>query len=161
MAFSIPINENPNDTFWLARHAHNVLAPLIEAARQYEPGIHYGIILRFDVEQTYRRAGSYLEIHAHWTRPSMLLHESNLITTQQIAAVAAKVQTFIDAEQVKLEEAEDAAAEALAYEAMLAEADAAADQAWDAQLERAAERADIERDEHYHDIELQNEMAGN
>ena len=112
MTYSIPSHQNPNDTFWLARYAHNTLAPLIEAARQYEPEIHYSIQVTFDVEQTYRAAGSYLAIHAHWTRPLMLLHESNLTTKADVDKAAAKVQTFIDAEQAALEASHDEAAEA-------------------------------------------------
>lgn len=156
MTYNIPSHQNPNDTFWLARHAHNVLSPLIEAARQYEPSIFFSIELNFDVERTYRHAGSYLDIIAHWDRDGMFLHENSITTNAQVDAVAAKVQAFIDAEQAALEEAEDAKVQ---YE--LEQVDAAADRDWEFQMERAAERADIERADHDHDIELQNEMAGN
>lgn len=136
---SIPSHANPNDTFWLARHAHNVLAPLIEAARQYEPSIHYTLILGFDTEKSFRHAGSFLDIIAHWGRTGMFLYDTNLTTKERVARVAAKVQAFIDTEQAALEAKHDSE---VLY--VIEQADDAEALDWEFQQERIAERADIE-----------------
>ena len=114
MTYAFPSHTNPNDTFWLARYAHNTLAPLIEAAKQYEPSISLHIELTFDIERSYRAAGSFLTVRAHWDRkqPLMLLRTSDLTTKEGVDKVAAEVQKFIDTEQAALEAAHDAAAEA-------------------------------------------------
>jgi hypothetical protein len=123
--------ETAHDVFWLARHAHNTLAPLITAAQQYEPSINLHIEMNFcDANSPFSKNNS-IGVDSHWKRGGMF-HQGIQITTQaQIARIAAKVQDFIDAEQAKLEEAEDVKAV----------------QEWERQQERAAERADFERED--------------
>lgn len=99
MSYSIPTHQNPNDTFFLARYAHNVLAPLFETARQYEPSLRYQFHLNFDIARSYSDAGSYLDILVHWDRDGMFLTAYNRTTEADVDKVAAEVQKFIDTEQ--------------------------------------------------------------
>jgi hypothetical protein len=150
--------ESAHDVFWLARYAHNTLDPLVKAAKQYDPTIQWSIELVFADKDSHFAKDNHIDLKAHWKRdrPIMLFQSTHRYTKADVDAVAAKVQAFIDAQQAILEAEHDA-------EALYAieQADILAAQDWEYQQERRAERADIERDEHDHDIELQNEMAGN
>lgn len=146
-------NLSDHDVFWLARYAHNTLAPLIKAAQQYEPSVTHSIEMAFDHADAPYHKQPHLTIYVRaQNQPHTILARDYVSTsTADIDRVAETVQTFIDKEQAALEAAADAAAEV----------DAAADDDFEFQMERQRERADIERDEDAHDIELQNEMAGN
>lgn len=149
--------ETAHDVFWLARYAHNTIHPLIKAAQQYDPSIRLGIELRFEEKFTWLPNGACLNIISHWDGRLMFLHENWLTSKTQVDKAAAKVQEFIDAEQAKIEERHDLEAFYGVEEARQAEEDAA----WELQQDRLRERADFERDEDAHDIELQNIAAGN
>lgn len=119
------VHKNPNDTFWLARYARNTLEPLIKVARTHEPSIHYNLTLGFDIERTYRLEGSALDIHVHWDRNGMLVHQNWITTKDGVDLSARIIRDFIDTEQAALEAREDAAAEAQAATELEADKNAA------------------------------------
>ena len=149
--------ESAHDVFWLARYAHNTIDPLIKAAQQYDPSISLNVGMDFAHDKSPFTKEFSVAVTAHWERPLMFLQSYGLTTTAQIDRVAATVQEFIDAEQAKIEERHDLEVFYGVEEARQAEEDAA----WELQQDRIRERADIERAEHDHDIELQNIAAGN
>ena len=158
--------ESAHDVFWLARYAHNTIDPLITAAQQYDPSATLENQMSFCHADSPHFGQSHLTIIVRAkSQPNRIMaySTSRLITTpEQVDAEATKVQAFIDAEQAKIEEEHDSAAlYAIEYNASLEAADSEADAAWELQQDRIRERADIERDEHDHDIELQNVAAGN
>lgn len=156
------VHQNPNDLFWLARYAHNTLAPLIEVAKQYEPSIHLKIEMEFtEGHKVYQ--GNSLGIMGHWVRTDMFMYRPFSTTKDDVDRAAKFIREWIDTEQAELEAREDAAAEAQA--ATEAEADrnaaearadlevfygmeearqAEEDAAWDLEQERIRERADID-----------------
>ena len=152
--------ESAHDVFWLARYAHNTIAPLITAAQQYDPSATLEIQMGF-----YHADSPYFGQH-HLTiavraksQPNQIMAFSTgrlVATTAQVDAEAAKVQEFIDAEQAKIEERHDLEVFYGVEEDTEAEA-----RDWELREDRLRERADIERAEHDHDIELQNIAAGN
>lgn len=95
---------NPNDIFWLARYAHNTVAPLIAEAQQYEKSISFKIELRFaSADGSYPKTDA-VNVLGFWERdrPLMFLHENGLTTKEAVDKVAAKVQEFINAEQAAI-----------------------------------------------------------
>lgn len=150
------LNLTAHDIFFLARMAHNTLDPLFKAARQYEPSVFPRIEMDFGGTDGPYHGYHHITIVSHWKREGMFLQSVALTSKDDIDKVAAKVQVFIDAEQAKIEAEHDAAALYAIEEDTEAEA-----RDWELQQERIRERADIERDEDAHDIELQNEYAGN
>lgn len=148
--------ETAHDVFWLARYAHNTLDPLFKAARQYEQGLYPRIEMDFCSTNAPYHGYPHITVTSHWKRPGMFLQEICLTTKADVDRAAAKLQAFIDAEQAKIEEQHDLEAFYNLGEDTEAEA-----RDWETRQDRLRERADIERAEHDHDIELQNEMAGN
>lgn len=152
--------ESAHDVFWLARYAHNTIDPLITAAQQYDPSATLEIQMSFCHADSPHFGQSHLTIIVRAkSQPNRIMaySTSRLITTpEQVDAEAAKVQEFIDAEQAKIEERHDLEVFYGVEEDTEAEA-----RDWELREDRLRERADIERAEHDHDIELQNEMAGN
>lgn len=151
-----------HDIFWLARYAHNTLAPLVKLARDYEPSFTFSVGMNFDHPDAPYLKYHHLDIYvrAEGQSNTILTSTHAATTTDQIDGLAAKVRDFIQTSQAALEAAADAAAEAdyddLGYE--VSDEDI---QDWDAQQERIRERAEMERDEDARDIELQNIAAGN
>lgn len=149
-------NLNAHEVFWLARYAHNTLAPLIKAAQQYEPSIRLSIVSRFDSQASNQAIDNSIEAVAHWGRPGMFFMSGVIRDKNQLAHWAAKVQTFIDTEQAALEAKHDAEVQ---YSIEQADAEAARD--WEFHMERQQERADTEWAKDEYDSELQNEYSGN
>lgn len=82
--------DNPNDTFWLARYAHNQLAPLIAQAKAAEPSLTLIIQLTFaDTESVYE--GNSINVYSHWDREGMFQYVTWLRTTAEVDKLAAKV----------------------------------------------------------------------
>ena len=121
-----------HDVFWLARHAHNVLDPLIKVAQTYEPSIIFKIEMRFDcIGGNNKPLSNAVEVMAHWDRGGMFFMSELLRDKSGLDRWAKFIRDFCDKEQAALEAREDAAAEA---------------RDWDLKQERIRERADIEED---------------
>lgn len=93
--------ESAHDVFWLARHTHNVLAPLFKEARQYDPKIHFIINLNFQAEHPVYKEDS-VGVLAHWDKDDMFIYRPRLSTTGDVAKVAAHIQEFINTEQAAI-----------------------------------------------------------
>lgn len=77
---------NDNEVFWLARYAHNTLAPLFKEAQAIEPSIKYTIEMHFYNPEV-RFTGS-IGVYAHWDRPGMFLHTLSQKSKADIDTVA-------------------------------------------------------------------------
>ena len=85
---------NPNDMFWLARYAHNTLAPIFAEAKAIEPTLTYSIQLTFaDVESVHN--GDHLGVYAHWDRDGMFQYSPWLRTKGEVDFFADKVQADV------------------------------------------------------------------
>ena len=152
--------ESAHDVFWLARYAHNTIDPLITAAQQYDPSATLEIQMGFYHADSPYFGQPHLTIAVRAkSQPNQIMAYSTgrlVATTAQVDAEATKVQAFIDAEQAKIEERHDLEVFYGVEEDTEAEV-----RDWELRQDRLRERADIERAEHDHDIELQNIAAGN
>jgi hypothetical protein len=92
---------DPHEVFWLAKYAHNRIAPLIRAAKQFEPSTTLHIEMSFCDEEGPFHKQNHIGISSHWKRDGMLLQSGLLLTKEDVDRVANNVQRFIDEEQLK------------------------------------------------------------
>jgi len=84
------LKDNPNDTFWLARYAHNKLAPLFAQAKAIEPSLMFAIDLTFADEGSQHR-GNHISVASHWDREGMFQMSWWIFTKAELDRFAAKV----------------------------------------------------------------------
>lgn len=81
---------NPNEIFWLARYAHNQVAPLIEQAKEVEPSLHFNVQINFTAGHPVFK-GNHLGVFVHWDRDGMFQYEPVLRDKAAVDAFAAKL----------------------------------------------------------------------
>lgn len=90
---------NDHEVFWLARHAHNTLAPLIKDAQEVDPSIRLSIEMRFE-NPNVEFGGGRVSAYGHWARKDGMFIYSTWITSKEnIAQLAAEVRDKISALQ--------------------------------------------------------------
>jgi hypothetical protein len=88
------LQNNPSDTFWLARYAHNQLEPLFTQAKTIEPSLMFMISLTFaDAGSAYDR--NHVSVYAHWDRDGMFQYSTFLRTTADVDRLATKVKADV------------------------------------------------------------------
>ena len=85
------IQNNPNDMFWLARYAHNQLAPLFAQAKAIEPTIEVSIEMTFADEESKFSKDSHIGVNSHWARDGMFQHSTWMRTQADVDFFAAKL----------------------------------------------------------------------
>lgn len=89
-------NSNANDLFWLARYAHNTLAPLFNEAKAIVPTIQFHIELNFaDADSAHNKYNS-LNVASHWSRSDMFVHSICNQTKADIDQLAERVRADVD-----------------------------------------------------------------
>jgi hypothetical protein len=88
-------NSNPNDTFWLARYAHNQLEPLFDQAKAIEPTLSFHIEINFADEDSKFGSENYVSINAHWDRGGMFQSSSWLRDKADADRFVAKVKADV------------------------------------------------------------------
>jgi hypothetical protein len=91
------------EVFWLARYAHNKLAPLFKEAKAIEPSLRFSIELRFH-NPNKEFAEGRVAVFGHWDRtttPAMFLYSTRNETKADIDQLAVQVKADID--RLKLE----------------------------------------------------------
>lgn len=84
-------NANPNDTFWLARYAHNQLAPLFGRAKAIEPSLQFIIEITFADEDSRFSTDNHIDVTSHWGRDGMFQMSPWMRTKADVDRFAAKV----------------------------------------------------------------------
>jgi len=85
-----------HDIFWLARYAHNKLAPLFAEVKTLEPQIRFSIEMVFaNPDRPYTEG--FVTVYGHWTRkePLMFLSASRQHSKADIDLVAELVRDKI------------------------------------------------------------------
>jgi len=83
---------NPNDVFWLARYAHNTLAPLFAEAKAIEPSIQFHLELAFADTDSKFQKDNHVNVVSHWGRDGMFLQTWHHRTKHDIDKVAEQVR---------------------------------------------------------------------
>ena len=86
---------NPNDVFWLARYAHNTLAPLFAEVKAIEPSLQFHIEMCFADSDSKYQQNSHINVFAHWSRAGMLQQDYGLKTKQDIDKLANTIKDKI------------------------------------------------------------------
>jgi len=94
-----------HEVFWLARYAHNVIAPIVAEARKYEPSTQFDIEMSFCNEDSPFHKANHVTV---WVRAKgqpndHVAHETVTTTRAQVDALAVRVQEFIGIRQTKAE----------------------------------------------------------
>lgn len=84
-----------HDVFWLARYAHNTLAPLFAEAQQVEPTTKFDIDMNFH-NPSAELADGYINIYGHWKRDGMFLYSTRSHSTADIDKLAVKIRADIE-----------------------------------------------------------------
>lgn len=92
---------NDHEVFWLARYAHNKLAPLFKEAKTVDLTTKFNIEMRFQNPDTKHQVGSIMVI-SHWDRGGMFQYTDNLHTKADIDKLVIKIKA--DIEKLKLGE---------------------------------------------------------
>lgn len=92
-------NIDQHEVFWLARYAHNTLAPLYAEAQEFEPSLSFGIDLGFNHADAAFHRENNICAYAHWKREGMLHFTSGITDKAGVDAVAKVIQKFIDKER--------------------------------------------------------------
>lgn len=83
---------NDHEVFWLARYAHNTLAPLIKEAQTIDPSIRFSIEMRFENANTEFGDG-HVNAYAHWDRKDgMFLYSTWNVSESDIDNLATQVR---------------------------------------------------------------------
>lgn len=99
---------NDHEVFWLARYAHNTLAPLLKEAREYEPSMDFTIQMAFCNEDSPFHKYSHIVVSSHWKRDGMFHLSTTLTDKGGVDHVASNVRDFIAKEQQEAEELAEA-----------------------------------------------------
>lgn len=85
-----------HEVFWLARYAHNTLAPLFAEVKTLEPSIRFSIEMVFANPDRSHTEGS-IEVRGHWDRrdPVMFLQRGHLSAKADIDQLAEVVKDKI------------------------------------------------------------------
>jgi hypothetical protein len=83
--------DTAHDVFWLARYAHNQLAPLFAQAEAIEPTLHFTIGLIFADKDLAVYEGNHISVNSHWDRDGMFQWSPWLRTKDDVDRFAAKV----------------------------------------------------------------------
>lgn len=84
-----------HEVFWLARYAHNTLAPLFAEVKAIEPSIRFSIEMAFQNPDRPHTRGS-INVYGHWDRESMFLYQTQLGTKAAIDKLALQIKDKID-----------------------------------------------------------------
>jgi len=85
-----------HEVFWLARYAHNQLAPLFAEVKALDSSIRFSIEMVFaNPDRPYTEG--HLEVRGHWARnkPVMFLQKGHLFTKADIDQLAQVVKDKI------------------------------------------------------------------
>lgn len=87
-----------HEVFWLARYAHNTLAPVVAEARKYAPSIQFDIEMSFCTEDSPFHKVNHVTV---WVRAkgqphSSVAHETVMTTRAQVDALVERVRAKID-----------------------------------------------------------------
>lgn len=77
--------------FWLARYAHNTLAPILNQAKVIEPSIQFQIDMTFADAESVHSWAPHISVSSHWSRDGMFQMSSWLESKADIDRFAAKV----------------------------------------------------------------------
>jgi hypothetical protein len=88
---------NPNDTFWLARYAHNTLAPIFAKAKAIEPTLSIHVELNFSDEDSRFGYSNSLSVNAHWSRKGLFQMSPQMRTQADVDRFAEKVAADVAA----------------------------------------------------------------
>lgn len=86
---------NPNDTFWLARYAHNQLAPLFAQVKAIEPSLQFHVELTFADEDSKFSKDSHISVTSHWDREGMFQNSSWLRNKTDVDRFVIKVEADV------------------------------------------------------------------
>jgi hypothetical protein len=81
-----------HDIFWLARYAHNTLAPVFAQAKAIEPSLQFQIEITFADEDSKFSHENHITIASHWGRDGMFQYSTWLRTKADVDRFAAKVE---------------------------------------------------------------------
>jgi len=79
-----------HDIFWLARYAHNTLAPVFAQAKTVEPSLQFQIKITFADEDSKFSKENHITVASHWGRDGMFQLSSWLRTKADVDRFAAK-----------------------------------------------------------------------
>jgi len=85
-----------HDVFWLARYAHNQLAPLFEQAKLVEPTTSFNIIMNFGDVEAYSYRENSLEVYSHWGRDGMFQMTTRLKNKAALDLFIAKLRKDVE-----------------------------------------------------------------
>lgn len=85
-----------HEVFWLARYAHNRLAPLFAELKTIEPSIYTSIEMRFPDKDSVYASLNGVQVSVHWAREPMFLQSAPLVSTADIDELAAEVRADIE-----------------------------------------------------------------
>jgi hypothetical protein len=85
-----------HDVFWLARYAHNKMAPLFAELKTLEPSTQFNIDMSFaDATSVYQK-DNHVTVDAHWGRTGMFLQSGHMLTKADIDKLAEQVRAKVD-----------------------------------------------------------------
>ncbi len=90
-----------HDVFWLARYAHNTLAPLMDEAKAIEPSIQFHLELAFADADSKFQQDNHVNFLSHWGRDGMFLQTWHHRTKADIDKLAEQVRAKIDTLKVE------------------------------------------------------------